>query len=156
MNNLEETRIKNMQNNGVPTFRRTVYVVPTVFDQTPQGNVGLPRMDQYVTNYHIVQWVASLYEAPFYGWPSWAEHDMESADFYFSSPYVQYAQDNLGYGPANAVFNQGVQVNDAQQGVGNAEEEAHLPQAAPNEPSVVLAEEQEEEANSEGEQEFNE
>ena len=106
MNTLEEARISDMESNGAPRGRRTVYIVPTEFDQTPTSMAALPRMDRYVTNYHIVQWIGGLYQTPSYGWASWAEHDVETADFYFSPPYVEYAQTNLGYGPANVLFSQ--------------------------------------------------
>ena len=77
--------------------------LPEDLNQIPQ-EPSLPRMDQYITNYHIQQWIVNLYEEPQTGWPSWAEHDLEMADHYFSQPYTIYAQTNFGYTAANAMY----------------------------------------------------
>ena len=101
MNSRETERRQELQQAGEPLpVRRSVYVVPPDFDQTPDMEPR-PRMDQYVTNYHIHLLIENLYYPPNGGFSQWAVENVELADCYFSPPYTPYAVLNLGYGQAN-------------------------------------------------------
>ena len=77
------------------------YSLPNVFDYTPCDN--LPRLDEYVIDHHIVDFIGKIYEKDINS--SWAKRNPDKASIYFTGPpYCEIAQKTLGY-QSDTVFN---------------------------------------------------